>query len=105
MPQSVGCGEAEILRVGIRPVEACPPSDWPSLPNKCRTGLGHFQSKSDAAPLPVCGPVLLHELTFSFVLNTALGSPASVTAGCHFCAALHVSRRDQHNGNGARFVV
>jgi|SRR5215475_9637214 len=26
MPQSVGYGEAKILRVGIRPVEACPPS-------------------------------------------------------------------------------
>jgi hypothetical protein len=32
MPQSVGYGEAEILRVGIRPGEACPPSDWPSVP-------------------------------------------------------------------------
>jgi len=26
-----GLREAEILRIGIRPVEACPPSDWPSL--------------------------------------------------------------------------
>jgi hypothetical protein len=33
MPQSTGYGEAEILRIGIRPGEACPPSDWPPLPN------------------------------------------------------------------------
>jgi hypothetical protein len=32
-------------------------------------------SRVPSARLPAIGPVLLHELTFSFVLNNALGSP------------------------------
>ena len=41
MPQSVGYGEAEILRVGIRSGEACPPSDRPLLLNlSLRPSLG-----------------------------------------------------------------
>ena len=49
MPQSVGYGEAEILRVGIRAVKACPPSDCPrsriavGSAAKCRTGVGHVR--------------------------------------------------------------
>jgi hypothetical protein len=60
MPQSVGYGEAEILRVGIRPVEACPPSDWPSLPNCGRAGI-HGSCSTSCKPISTqcCGRFIL----------------------------------------------
>jgi hypothetical protein len=66
MPQSVGYGEAEILRVGIRPVEALPTERLPPAPElavesaaKFRTGLGLGCAKTswqkvDALPLGQC---------------------------------------------------
>jgi hypothetical protein len=50
---------------------------WESPEVKVLRATQHFQTISCAASLPSTGPILLHELTFSFVLNDArIGRPA-----------------------------
>jgi hypothetical protein len=71
MPQSVGYGEAEILRVGIRPVDALPTERLPPAPelrSSLRPSLGPLRVtlrlNRRLYRCPSIGPGLLHELMF-----------------------------------------
>ncbi len=71
MPQSAGYGEAEILRVGIRPVEALPTERLPPAPelrSSLRPSLGPvwviLRLNRTVCRCASIGLVLLRELTF-----------------------------------------